>query len=228
MDLYTEKFFRNLGVITSKEQRKLRAFPIALVGLGGTGGTILECLLRLGCEKLILFDHDRFELTNFNRQLLATDETIDMKKTDAAVKRAKRINKDVKIEAHGTFDKIKIKNAQIVIDGTDNVETRIEIAKAARQYKIPYVFCSSGFAVGMVSVFVSYEFEKMFQLPKDSSKLASYNTCRSVIAPATSLAGTLAASQAVNYVLGKPLVKAPEVLMFDLFSKEVVWKKKLE
>ncbi len=215
--------------MTHTEQSVVRRAKVAVVGLGGTGGTAFECLVRLGCERFILFDHDRFELGNFNRQILATDETIDMKKTDAAVARAKSINKNVKINSYGEFrdNKNKIKGARIVIDGTDNVETRVEIARICRAYDIPYVFCSAGFAVGMVSVFTDYSFERAFQLPNKKS-LSAYNTCRSVIAPVTMLAGTLAASQATNHLLKKEFVKAPDVLMFDLFGKEVVWKKRLE
>jgi tRNA A37 threonylcarbamoyladenosine dehydratase len=151
MSLAAEKFFRNQGVLTADPQERLRSAVVAIVGLGGTGGAAFECLLRLGCEQFILFDRDRFELSNFNRQLLATDETIDMKKTDGATKRANIINKNVKTSAFGAFDKKKIKNAEIVIDGTDNIETRIAISNACRAFRIPYVFCAASFASGMVS-----------------------------------------------------------------------------
>lgn len=233
ISIYSEKFFRNLGVISEKEQGILRKTNIAIVGLGGTGGTALECLLRLGCENFILFDRDRFELTNFNRQLLATDETIDEEKIKIAIERAKQINKNVKVSAYGAFDPKKIKKARIVIDGTDNVETRIAIAQACRSLRIPYVFCAASFANGIVSVFIDYKFEKAFQLIQNSrlktkDQLAIYNTCISVISPATMLAGTLAASQAINYLLKKPFIEAPDVLFFDLFKKEMFWKTGLE
>ena len=240
--MYSEKFFRNLGVISKQET--LRKTCIAVVGLGGTGSAAFECLLRLGCENFILFDKDRFELTNFNRQMLATDETLDVEKTKAAIARAKKINENVRIIAYGAFDPKKIKKAKIVIDGTDNVETRIAIAQACRKLKIPYVFCAASFANGMVSVFRGYKFEKAFQLPaavsnwqvvggnvlkaKGQLLLAKYNTCTSVIAPATMLAGTLAASQTINYLLKKPFVDAPDVLFFDLFAKEMFWKTSLK
>ncbi len=205
----------------------MKKTSIAIVGLGGTGGAAFECLLRLGCENFILFDRDRFELTNFNRQLLATDASLDEEKINAAKARAKSINKDVKISAFRKFDPKKIKTAKTVIDGTDNVQTRVAIAAACRKLKIPYVFCSASFAMGMISVFTNQKFEKVFQLPKNKNKLAKYNTCTSVIAPATMFSGTLAASQAINYLIKKPFVRAPDVLFFDIFAKDVLWKKKL-
>ena len=230
VSIYKEKFFRNLGVISKIEQEKLRKTEIAIVGLGGTGSAAFECLLRLGCENFVLFDRDRFELTNFNRQLLATDETLDEKKINAAIARAKIINKNAKYLVYNEFDPKKIKKAKVVIDGTDNVETRITIAQACRKLRIPYVFCAASFANGMVSVFTDYEFEKAFQLPNAKSQklLAKYNTCVSVIAPATMLAGTLAASQTINYLLKKPFTEAPDVLFFDLSKKEMFWKKRLK
>ena len=228
LSLYNEKIFRNLGVITKEEQKLLRKIPIAIVGLGGTGSVAFECLLRIGCENFVLFDRDRFELTNFNRQLLATDDYLDKKKTEAAIARAKKINENVKIVAHGEFNPKKIRNAKIVIDGTDNVETRIEIANACRKLRIPYVFCAASYASGIISVFTDYKFEKAFQLPRaKSQKLKAYNTCISVIAPATMIAGSIAVSQAINYILKKPFIKAPDVLFFDLFAKGIFWKKRL-
>ena len=230
-----EKFFRNLGVISEREQEILRKTGIAVVGLGGTGGTAFECLLRVGAEHFVLFDRDRFELTNFNRQLLATDVELDKRKVDAAMGRALNINKNAKCELHGEFDATKIKKSGIVIDGTDNVKTHVAIATACRKLRLPHVFCSASFAMGMVSVFTGQKFEKIFQLPssqnprtKTQDQLARYNTCTSVIAPATMLGGTLAAAQAINYLLKKPFVRAPDVLFFDLFSERVAWKERLE
>jgi len=228
LSIYKEKFFRNLGVIAEHEQEILRKTNVAIVGLGGTGGTAFECLLRLGVENFILFDRDTFELTNFNRQLLATDITLDQKKTRAALERAKNINSNTKIIVNNEFASKKIKKAKIVIDGTDNVETRISIAKACRDLRIPYVFSAASFSIGIVSIFTNYQFEKAFQLPKTKKELNNYNTCTSVIAPATMFAGTLAASQAINYILKKPFTEAPDALFFDLFSKEIISKKRLE
>ena len=63
--IYEQKFFRN--PLSDKQQEKIRKATFAIIGLGGTGGFILENLLRIGAENFILFDHDRFEFSNFNR-----------------------------------------------------------------------------------------------------------------------------------------------------------------
>ncbi|MCI0503933.1 ThiF family adenylyltransferase [Candidatus Micrarchaeota archaeon] len=227
-DLYGEKFVRN--PLTKAQQAKVRKAVFAIVGLGGTGGFILENLLRMGVENLIVFDHDRFELSNFNRQPLATADFLDMPKVHAAVARAKAINKGIDITTHEEFGEGSgpaIKGAGIVLDGTDNVKSKLILSRIARAQKIPYVFCSAQGSRGIVSVFTSYRFEKAFSLPEDEDALARYQMCQSVICPAASLAGTLAASQAVSALLGMPYAKAPDAIFFDLFRKDVFWRGKL-
>ena len=223
MNVYAEKFLRNR--LSKSQQEKLKKTVFAIVGLGGTGGFILENLLRMGAERLIVFDHDKFEISNFNRQPLATEEFIDLPKTHAAVSRAKSINKGIKINERGRFtERSSLAGAEIVLDGTDNQKTKLIVAHAARKAKIPYVFCAAQSTRGMVSVFKNYRFEKAFQL---SETMLETGACPDILCPAAALAGTLAASQAVNVLLRKPYVKAPEVLMFDLFREEMFWRSKL-
>jgi len=224
--LYDEKFSRNLPTLSPSEQKKVRSAVFSIIGLGGTGGFALESLARLGAEHFILFDHDRFELTNFNRQLLASDRTIDRKKIDAAVARAKAINKNIRIKKYGEFDPSKIQRASIIIDATDNLETKSLVARACREKNIPYVFCSAEGSRGMVSVFTDYSFEKAFQLG-DKKLTYRISRCASIICPAAALAGSLAASQALNVVINKPYIKAPGALFFDLFDERVFWKARL-
>jgi len=228
---YAEKFERN--PLSRAEQGKIRKAAFAIVGLGGTGGFILENLLRMGAERLIVFDHDRFELSNFNRQPLATEDFLDLPKVHAAVARARAINKGIIIEAHGEFDESsagRLGDADIILDGTDNVKTKLALSRMARKMKPPYVFCSAQGSRGIVSVFSAYRFEKAFHLPgdgRDDAALERYQACQSIMCPAASLAGTLAASQAVSVLLRKPYAKAPQAIFFDLFRKDVFWRGRL-
>jgi sulfur carrier protein ThiS adenylyltransferase len=226
MSFYSEKFQRN--PLTRKQQERIRKAVFCIVGLGGTGGFILENLLRMGAEDFIVFDHDRFELSNFNRQTLATDEFIDIPKVHAAVARAKAINKDIALETRHEFDADSdIGKAAILIDGADNIKTKIDMAMVARREKIPFVFCSAQGSRGIITVFTDYMFEKAFHLPKDPSALDRYSVCSTIICPAASLAGSVATSQAVNYLIRKPYVKAPEAIFFDLFRQDVFWRANL-
>ena len=226
-DFYSEKFMRN--PFGKRAQEKIRKTTFAIVGLGGTGGFILENLLRMGAENFILFDHDRFELSNFNRQNLATDEFIDHPKVHAAVSRAKSINGGISIDTRHEFGPDSdISGAHILLDGVDNIGTKLQMAQLARKTRIPYVFCSAQDSRGIVSVFTTYRFEKAFQVPQEEEALSKYALCSSIICPAASLSGTLAAQQAVNFLLKKPYIKAPDALFFDLFRQEIFWRSELK
>lgn len=226
MNEYSEKFQRN--PLSGKQQEKLRRARFAIVGLGGTGGFILENLIRMGAEDFLVFDHDRFELSNYNRQSLATDEFLDLPKVHAAVARAKSVNKDINIETNDRFDSASsISGAAVLLDGADNIRTKLDMARLARREKVPYVFSSAQDSRGIVSVFTRYRFEKAFQLPEDPAALDRYGVCSSVMCPAASLSGSLAASMAANIILKKPFVRAPEALFFDLFRKDVFWRGRL-
>src|SRR5512143_898344 len=142
MSIYSEKFQRN--PLTAAQQEKVRRTKFAIVGLGGTGGFILENLIRMGAEDFIVFDHDRFELSNYNRQTLATDEFLDMPKAHAAVARAKSINGNINIETSERFDSgSDISGAKALLDGADNIKTKLDMARLARREKVPYVFSSA-------------------------------------------------------------------------------------
>jgi tRNA A37 threonylcarbamoyladenosine dehydratase len=210
---------------TKQQQEKIRRTSIAIVGLGGTGGFILENLLRSGSENLVLFERDRFELSNFNRQILATDASLDMPKLDAAAERAKEINKSAKLRLAGEFTQdSQLEDVGIVIDGTDNVETKTAMAKTARKMKLPFVFCSANSSRGIVTVFTTCSFEKAFQI----DERLDYRFCASVLCPAAAVAGSLAAAQALNVITGSPYAEAPEALFFDLHKKQPFWKEVLE
>jgi len=228
MSIYGEKFLRN--PLTKSQQARLRKSVFAIIGLGGTGGFMLENLLRMGAERLMVFDHDRFELSNFNRQPLATEEFLDRPKTHAAVSRARAINRGIGIEAFGRFDESsaeEILRADIVLDGTDALRERLIVARAARDAKKPYVFCSASGSRGIVSIFTSYRFERAFAVREGDDAQLRHPKCEDVICPAASLAGTLAASQALSCIAKKPFVKAPEALFFDLFRKDIFWRANL-
>ncbi len=230
--VYGEKFFRNVGTVTKQEQLKIKNANFTVIGLGGTGGFAFENLLRMGAENFVLFDRDRFELSNFNRQLLANDYCVDVPKVEIAAAHAKAINKDAKIANYYKMfddsDDEAIKNCDVVIDCSDNVETHLTISNVCKKLKKPMVFCTASFAIGMVTVISGVDFSRMFQLPKNKTLLKKYNTCTSVLSTATAVSGSLAAQQAVNLVLKKNVVKAPSVQFFDLFAKEPFYIKKLK
>ncbi len=220
--MYAQKFFRN--AFTSSQQKRMREATFAIIGLGGTGGFMLENLLRMGAERFIVFDHDRFELTNFNRQLLATHCSLDEPKTKAALERAREINPAVRMSLRGRFSpSSSLAGASILLDGSDSAATKLAASQLAGKNRIPYVFCAASGTRGIVSVFRNYSLRKAFQVTRG----AAAPSCERVLCPAAALAGTLAASQAANCLIGKPFARAPDAVFFDIFSKKIFWRARL-
>ena len=89
--------FDRLEKLIGKENIELlHSKTVLVIGLGGVGGMAVETLIRNGIENIILVDNDIVDITNKNRQIIATDLTINKLKTDAFEERIKKINKNVK------------------------------------------------------------------------------------------------------------------------------------
>ena len=130
----TEKLIGEEGV------RILEGSRVAVFGIGGVGGFAVEGLARSGVGALDLIDSDRVSLTNVNRQIIATLDTLDSFKTEAARDRIMSINPDCRITVHNVFflpeneDEFDFSKYDYVVDAIDTVSgkmARIEKAKAA-------------------------------------------------------------------------------------------------
>ena len=82
LDAIPERYWRNARFLSRTDQEKLLQAHVVIIGLGGLGGTVLEELLRLGIGTITGVDMDVFELSNLNRQLLATEENIGLHKAE--------------------------------------------------------------------------------------------------------------------------------------------------
>ncbi len=140
-------FERLVRIIGEDNLNKLKKSTVLVIGLGGVGGAAVEMLGRNGVENLILVDHDVVDITNKNRQLIAVDSTINMKKTDAFYNRLKDINKDINITLIDKFidkDNIELlfdKNIDFVIDACDTVSTKILLIKECLKRNICFITC---------------------------------------------------------------------------------------
>ena len=85
---YEEFISRNLGFVAATEQEQLRAGRIFVCGAGGMGGAALQSLVRAGVGHFAVADPDRFELSNLNRQVFATLETVGRRKVDVVAETA--------------------------------------------------------------------------------------------------------------------------------------------
>ena len=123
-DFYTQAFQRNLGLISQDEQARLREARIAVAGVGGVGGLELLALARMGIGKFHLADFDTFELSNFNRQVGATMDTLGRPKVDVMREMAHAINPEAEIVQFR--EGVQPANIQQFLEGVDVVVDGID------------------------------------------------------------------------------------------------------
>ena len=138
-------FDRTRLLLGREAMDKLARSRVAIFGLGGVGGHAAEGLCRSGVGALDLFDNDEVSLTNLNRQLIATRDTIGMPKTEAMRQRLLSINPEVRLEARHLFylpenaDQVDLSCYDYVIDAIDTVSAKLELAVRCDRLGVPLI-----------------------------------------------------------------------------------------
>lgn len=140
-----DQFERTRLLIGSQGMDRLKKSRVAVFGIGGVGGYVVEALVRSGVGALDLVDSDDVSLTNLNRQIIATHQTIGTPKTEAAKARALSINPEVKIEIHNLFYTPETEHLfdfsvyDYVVDAVDTVSAKLSIIKKAKASNVPVI-----------------------------------------------------------------------------------------
>lgn len=140
---------RSALIFTEEEFDRLATKTVLVAGLGGVGGSCAEALVRAGIGGLVLLDGDCFVLSNLNRQLFATRDTLDQKKAQEAKKRLHRINPDCRITVLDFFylpensDQLFTQPFDLAVDAIDTVAAKLDIIQNCKRRGIP-VFSSMG------------------------------------------------------------------------------------
>lgn len=128
------QFSRNELIFGKAFTDKLSKAHVAVFGLGGVGGYVVEALARAGVGKIDIIDNDTINLTNINRQIIALHSTLGQNKTDAWENRIRDINPDCIVTKHNVFylpqnaDDFDLAKYDYVIDAIDTVTAKIELA----------------------------------------------------------------------------------------------------
>lgn len=141
MDPYSRTAF----LLGEEGMNKLKNATVAVFGLGGVGGYVVEALARCGIGKLVLVDHDTISITNINRQILATQKTVGMDKAEAAKQRVLDIDPDIQVVARkeffgpDTMDSFDFTQYSYVVDAIDTVTGKLALVKAAKEASVPII-----------------------------------------------------------------------------------------
>lgn len=140
-----DQFSRTELLLGKQAMEKLKNARVAVFGLGGVGGYVAEALVRSGVGQLELVDHDDISLTNLNRQILATQDTLGMSKAEAAAQRAKAINPHIQASARQVFytpetaHQFDFTRYDYVVDAIDTVTGKLMLIKAAKEANTPII-----------------------------------------------------------------------------------------
>ena len=132
-------------LVGSENLEKIKKLHVLVVGLGGVGGYTVESLVRSGISEIILVDYDTISISNKNRQIIATDEVIGMKKVDAFKNRIESISNSCQVVSLDTFlneDNISLLNQysiDYIVDACDTVSTKQALITYSLKHKIPLI-----------------------------------------------------------------------------------------
>ena len=139
------QFSRTQLLYGQDNMRRLAASRVAVFGIGGVGGYVVEALARSGVGALDLIDDDRVCITNLNRQILATRKTVGKYKVDAAEERIREINPECEVRTYKTFylpetqDQFDFHDYDYVVDAIDTVSGKLAIIENAKKAGVPVI-----------------------------------------------------------------------------------------
>lgn len=132
-------------LITHEKIEQLKQSHVIVFGVGGVGGYVVEALVRSGIGHITIVDNDVVSLTNLNRQIIATRQTIGLKKVDVMKERILSINPDCEVNTLEMFylpenaDQIDLNQYDYVIDAIDTITSKIELAMRCEQLHVPLI-----------------------------------------------------------------------------------------
>ncbi|RWF61475.1 molybdopterin-synthase adenylyltransferase MoeB [Mesorhizobium sp. M4B.F.Ca.ET.190.01.1.1] len=229
-----ERYARHIVLpeIGGAGQQKLKRARVLVIGAGGLGAPVLEYLAAAGVGMLGIADDDTVSLSNLQRQVIHGTDAIGIAKTDSASAAIMRINPNVAVEPHQL--RLTAENApalvaryDIVVDGSDNFETRYAVADACAAEGKPLVHAAVGRFDGSLTVLKPFEtgadgkpnpgYRDLFpEAPPEG--LVPSCAVAGVVGALTGVIGTLQAMEAIKLItgIGEPLVG--RLLLYDALS----------
>ena len=219
-----------LAPIGIEGQKKIRAARIMIVGAGALGSCSSELLTRMGVHSITLIDRDIVDFTNLHRQMLydEIDAQQQTSKVEAAIARLSQINSDVEFVGYaidldttnieGLFNDV---HPDLVIDGTDNAETRYLLNDVCVKRQLPWVMGAAVGVEGRVGAFVPGGpcLRCVFPKPPDVGELPSCDTV-GVMPSLVTLVASMQVTEALR-ILMKDESAARELTTIELWTNRI-------
>jgi molybdopterin-synthase adenylyltransferase len=211
-------------------QRRLRDASVTLVGCGALGSTLANTLVRAGVGTLRIIDRDFVTLDNLQRQLLFDEQDCaqGIPKAQAAARRLRRINSSVRVEGvvtdlHAGNVLELLRGSQLILDGTDNLDTRYLINDAAVRDRIPWVFGACVGTAGLVLAIRPHQTPCLRCVWPEPPAPGSVPTCDTVgvLATIVALVSAFQATEALKILLGRESELHNQLLTIDVWRGRV-------
>ena len=141
------EFSRTQLLLGEKAMNRLASSRIAIFGIGGVGGYVVEALARSGVGALDLVDNDTVSLTNLNRQIIALQSTLGLFNVDVARDRILDISPSCRVQTYRTFflpetaSLFDFAQYDYVVDAVDTVKAKLELVLSAKEAGVPIISC---------------------------------------------------------------------------------------
>ncbi len=215
-----------LPEIGPEGQARLAKATVTVVGLGALGTVSAGLLARAGVGRLTLVDRDVVERNNLQRQVLFDERDIDLPKAEAAASKLLAANSDIRVEplakdVNASNVESILEGADLVVDGTDNMEARFLVNEVAIKRGLPWVYggaiATHGMALGIVPRVTACFRCFLPQMPAPGS-LPTCDTA-GILNTVSSVVGSIQAAEALKLLLGRP--PSGELLVFDGWTNEL-------
>ena len=206
-------------------QKRLNKAKVLCIGAGGLGSACLLYLATAGINTIGIVDNDKVEISNLHRQIIYTTNDIGKEKIECAKKHLLCLNSDCEIQLY--YDFLSISNLQyiipgydIVIDGTDNFESKKIISRACELFHKPHVYGAIAELEGQVSVF-NYQggpgYKDLYSLAKQTNTLVTCDR-RGVLNTLPGIIGALQAVEVIKIIIGVKQILSGYMLVYNALT----------
>ena len=215
------RYLKNIGTLSIEGQRRLLSSKVAVVGLGGLGGLLVELLARVGVGGMLIIDGDRFAEDNLNRQILLHEKGISLVKARLAEKRVRDINSAIEVERWEGF--VTEENAlhlfssvNLVCDALDNISSRLLLQSTCEQLNIPLVHGAvAGFSGQVTSIFPGDASLSIIYGEKGMAVERGVEVQEGILSGAVGMVASLQAQEVIKILTGKGAALQRKLLVID-------------
>ncbi len=236
-DSEKKRYSRHLTLpqVGEKGQLRLKAAKVLVVGAGGLGCPVLQYLAAAGVGHITIVDGDQVSLSNLQRQILFTEQDVGKNKAEVASARLQEMNSNIEVNPVPNFFNLNnalalVESVDLVIDGTDNFQTRYLINDSCVIKKTPFIYASIHQFSGQLAVFnlaapetntqpmLGPTYRCLFPEPPSAFDMPSCDEA-GVLGVLPGVLGTLQATEALKIILGLAGIKSGILVLLDLLGQ---------